>query len=319
VSLSTELLQMIAGIIVTITGLTMYLLVAINISFTVTALTLGVGVFISLILMPLIAKIKQISRIKTVLNKKIAQHVNESILGMKTVKSMLVENPVAKIGAAYFSQMKALQTRYFVLKTVPTTFIQPMSIVFISFVFLISYRLPNFNFGVLVAIIYLIQRIFDYIQTLQSNLHSINTAIPYLQSVLSCEEKSVQYREKDAGTENFEFNKSLKFKNATFSYRRRKTILSDVSLEIKKGQMVGLIGLSGAGKTTLFDLILRLFKPVSGKILLDGRDISKIKLQEWRKNVGYVSQDLFLINDTIANNIRFYDDTFKGRGYYRSF
>jgi ABC-type multidrug transport system fused ATPase/permease subunit len=82
-----------------------------------------------------------------------------------------------------------------------------------------------------------------------------------------------------------------------------------VNFSISRGEMVGLIGPSGAGKTTIVDLVLRLFNPTSGEILLDGKNIRKIKLKDWRKNIGYVSQDIFLINDTIANNIKFYDDS----------
>jgi ABC-type multidrug transport system fused ATPase/permease subunit len=73
--------------------------------------------------------------------------------------------------------------------------------------------------------------------------------------------------------------------------------------------MVGLIGPSGAGKTTIVDLILRLFHPTRGEILLDGCSINEIRINDWRKNIGYVSQDIFLKNDTIANNIKFYNDS----------
>ena len=81
-----------------------------------------------------------------------------------------------------------------------------------------------------------------------------------------------------------------------------------MNLGIKKGETVGLIGHSGSGKTTIVDLLLRFFNPVAGSIAADGVDISEINLKQWRKNIGYVSQDIFLLNDTIANNIRFYDN-----------
>ena len=77
--------------------------------------------------------------------------------------------------------------------------------------------------------------------------------------------------------------------------------------------MIGLIGPSGAGKTTIVDIILRLFNPTKGEILLDGNNINSININEWRKNIGYVSQDIFLKNDTIANNIKFYNDSISDR------
>ena len=84
--------------------------------------------------------------------------------------------------------------------------------------------------------------------------------------------------------------------------------MSNVNFSLKKGEMVGLIGPSGAGKTTIVDLILRLFDPTEGKILIDGDDIKNLDIKDWRKNIGYVSQDIFLQNDTISNNIKFYND-----------
>ena len=85
--------------------------------------------------------------------------------------------------------------------------------------------------------------------------------------------------------------------------------LTYINFSIKMGYLVGLIGPSGVGKTTITDLILRLLIPISGRILLDGKDIRKINIEEWKKNIGYVSQDIFLTNDTINSNIKFYDNS----------
>jgi ABC-type multidrug transport system fused ATPase/permease subunit len=85
-------------------------------------------------------------------------------------------------------------------------------------------------------------------------------------------------------------------------------VLKNLNLIISKGETVGLIGSSGSGKTTIADLIIRLFNPTGGKIIMDETDISEINLKNWRNNIGYVSQDIFLLNDTIENNIKFYSD-----------
>lgn len=73
--------------------------------------------------------------------------------------------------------------------------------------------------------------------------------------------------------------------------------------------MTGIIGPSGAGKTTIIDLFLRLLHPQEGEILIDGINIDEIDKKSWHNNIGYVSQDIFLLNDTIENNIRFYSDS----------
>jgi len=81
-----------------------------------------------------------------------------------------------------------------------------------------------------------------------------------------------------------------------------------MSFSIERGEMIGLIGFSGAGKTTIVDLFLRLFQPSKGKILIDDVNIEDISMEQWRRNIGYISQDMFLKNGTIAENIKFYDE-----------
>ena len=107
----------------------------------------------------------------------------------------------------------------------------------------------------------------------------------------------------------FLFKKSFEFRDVSFGYSADQPVLQNISFEVRKGEMVGIIGPSGVGKTTLVDLILRLFSPQAGTILLDGKDIAAIKLDSWRKNIGYVAQDIFLMNDSVGNNIKFYDES----------
>jgi len=143
----------------------------------------------------------------------------------------------------------------------------------------------------------------------QNNLHTINEYVPHLRSVLNYEKKAKDYEEMDRGKKKFVFNKQLQFNHVSFAYNDDRQILTDIDFNIAKGELVGLIGPSGVGKTTLVDLILRLLTPTQGQILLDQQNIKEITLKDWRQKIGYVSQDIFLMNDTVENNIRFYNKT----------
>ncbi len=98
-----------------------------------------------------------------------------------------------------------------------------------------------------------------------------------------------------------EFN--IKFENVNFSYKKGQKLLSNVNFEIRQGEKVALIGSNGSGKSTCINLILRLFKPTSGKILLNGKDINLFKLRDYRELISVVNQDLYLFNSTIEDNI----------------
>jgi ABC-type multidrug transport system fused ATPase/permease subunit len=112
--------------------------------------------------------------------------------------------------------------------------------------------------------------------------------------------------ESKKGSAGFTFSKSLAFNAISLSYIEGKEVLRNVSFDIVPGETVGIVGPSGAGKTSIADLILRLFRAEQGTITLDGTSVEEIPLEEWRKNIAYVSQDVFLLNASIEDNIRFY-------------
>ena len=112
--------------------------------------------------------------------------------------------------------------------------------------------------------------------------------------------------EDDSGTLIVPDFGELVLKNIFFGYEADKPILVDVNIDFPKGSKTALIGRNGSGKTTIINLLTRLYVPVNGKILLNGTDISMISLQEYRNMVSVVSQQIYLFNDTIRNNICLY-------------
>jgi len=98
---------------------------------------------------------------------------------------------------------------------------------------------------------------------------------------------------------------SVRFEAVSFTYQASKPVLMGVSFAVRAGQRVAIVGPSGAGKSTLVSLILRLHEVSSGRILIDGEDISAVSLESLRKQVGAVFQDTFLFNASVRENIRF--------------
>jgi ATP-binding cassette subfamily B multidrug efflux pump len=106
-----------------------------------------------------------------------------------------------------------------------------------------------------------------------------------------------------------EIQGNITFNHLSFTYPgARGEVLSDIDLQIGKGQTVGIIGRTGSGKTTLVDLLLRLYNLNPDQILIDGHDIMKLKIQVVRDAIGYVPQDNFIFSDTVKNNIAFAKD-----------
>jgi subfamily B ATP-binding cassette protein MsbA len=101
------------------------------------------------------------------------------------------------------------------------------------------------------------------------------------------------------------FTGQIEFKNVTFSYAPDKPIINDVSFKIAAGQVAGIVGPSGAGKTSIVSLIPRFYDPASGQVLIEGTDVRKYKLRSLRDQISFVLQDTLLFNTTIWKNIAY--------------
>lgn len=103
------------------------------------------------------------------------------------------------------------------------------------------------------------------------------------------------------------FKGDIEFKNVSFSYNKRSEVLNDISFKINAGETVAVMGPTGSGKTTLINLISRMYDATKGKVLVDGDDVRMLKLEQLRGNIGVATQDVLLFSDTIEGNIAFGD------------
>lgn len=318
IDMARGLLVRMGMVMVTIASLLVYIAIAFSISPTITLLSLALGGTIFLIIKPFIYRIKELSREAAYMYSEMAHHVNENIIGLKTVKTSSVEGHISRRAEQHFNLLKYINIRIGLIRTISSVILEPVSVIFVLGIFAFSYLTGSFEIGVFAATMYLINRVFKQIQAVQSILYLISERIPYLEKVVNFHEAVVANRELYKGTKPFAFQNYLQFRNVGFFYPgRKRKILSHFTFSVKRGEVIGIIGESGSGKTTLVDLLLRLLEPASGKILVDGTDIAEIDIGEWRKNIGYVSQDIFIINDTIENNIRFYDETVSDKDIVR--
>src|SRR3989344_2161369 len=308
---STSLLAQIGYAIMSFSNLLVYTAVAVNISLPITAMTFVFGVLVFFGLMrPLTSRVRAFSSEAELINRQVAHSINQSMLGLKSIQASGAGEEVAKGAANYFGGLRSLNVRSNILNIFTGMLIEPLGIIFISGVFAYSYYTSaDFNIAALATVIYLIRQIFLYIEQVYTHVLGFTAKAPYVEILLKHEEDAIKEKEEDAGFALFIFINELMFTGVDFAYEGGASVLKGADFAVRKGEFVGIIGPSGAGKTTIVDLILRLLNPSGGCILLDGKDISTISMKEWRRNIGYVSQDIFLMNDTISNNIRFFDSS----------
>jgi subfamily B ATP-binding cassette protein MsbA len=144
-------------------------------------------------------------------------------------------------------------------------------------------------------------------------LRSLGTANNTLQQTLASAERVFEIM--DAETEQVHEGvkedlpvvcREIEFKNVSFQYEdTRVETLSNINLRIKAGEMLAIVGSSGSGKTSLVNLLPRFYHPTEGAILMDGTDIRQVRLNSLRRQIGIVSQETFLFDDTVRNNIAY--------------
>ena len=114
-----------------------------------------------------------------------------------------------------------------------------------------------------------------------------------------------EIREEDKPLPMKEPKGEIELKNVTFGYEINRPVLKDLNLKIPAGSMLGIVGRSGAGKTTLVNLISRMYDPQEGSILIDGVDIKKLSFRDLRRNVAMVSQETYIFMGTVEENIAY--------------
>ncbi|MCK5013480.1 MAG: ABC transporter ATP-binding protein [Candidatus Omnitrophica bacterium] len=146
-----------------------------------------------------------------------------------------------------------------------------------------------------------LQQIYQDIANIRSSLFALNVVY---QDYMTCSGKpETNLIRRD---QKFSFSKEIKFQNVSFQYpKAQEPVIGNLNITIKANTTVGLVGGSGAGKTTLTDILLGLFRPQQGEIIVDGQIINQENLRQWQANIGYVPQHIYLCDDTVTRNIAF--------------
>lgn len=159
--------------------------------------------------------------------------------------------------------------------------------------------------GVIVAITSYAARFWQPIMNLGNIFNNFINNIAYLERIFETIDEPVTVKNCDDAIEMKPVKGEVKFENVCFAYEADKPVLKNVSFTVKPGQSVALVGPTGAGKSTIVSLISRFYNVNSGKVLIDGQDISQVTLKSLRSQMGIMLQDSFIFSGTIEDNIRY--------------
>lgn len=164
--------------------------------------------------------------------------------------------------------------------------------------------------AMIVAFYLYLSRFFNPIQNLADQLNNLQKAITASERLFNLMDVEPEIQDGEDCVDVDSFEGKIEFKNVWFAYNDEDWILKDVSFTINPKETCAFVGATGAGKTTILGLIVRNYEIQKGQILIDGRDISTIKVKSLRKAVGQMLQDVFLFSGSIRSNITLNDESF---------
>ncbi|WP_059172681.1 ABC transporter ATP-binding protein [Bacillus sp. FJAT-27445] len=287
------------------------ILIAIAIMFTMNVkLTM-----VSLILFPLYAfsvkyffgNLRSLTRNRSQALAEVQSYLHERVQGMSVIKSFAIEEHEQK----QFDRtnknflQKALEhtswnaKAFAVVNTI--TDIAPLIVIGYSGYLVIEGQL---TVGTMVAFIAYIDRLYNPLRRLVNSSTTITQSFASMDRVFEFADEKYDIVDEPGAIDCTKVNGHISFENVSFSYGEgEEMVLKNINLEAKKGETIALVGMSGGGKSSLVSLIPRFYDVTEGRILLDGMDIRKFKVQTLRDKIGVVFQDNILFSDSVRSNI----------------
>ena len=301
------------GIINTITDLcNLFFIIAfmlsINVKLTIVCMC-GLPV-LAVVIVALKKKQRKAWQIQSNKQSNLNAYIAESINGIRVTQSFVREDENSgifnRLSDGYREAwMRAVKFNFImgpsvdIISTITTAFIYVLGISWMT------NPDSGITVGVLIAFTAYISRFWNPINTLASFYNSLLTAISYLERIFETIDEPVQVKDAEDAVPMPPIKGEVEFKNVTFSYEDGIPILKKVSFKAEQGQTVAIVGPTGAGKTTIVNLLSRFYNVDSGEVLIDGIDISKVTIRSLRKQMGVMMQDSFIFSGTVMDNIRY--------------
>ena len=273
------------------------------------ALVIFAGVPVFIVVM-IILKNKQRRAWQGVSNKNSNQtaYLAESINCMRVTQNFARENEnlgiFRRLSTAYKkSWMKAVTVNNFVSFSVDN--IRAVVDSALYFVGLLVIGYPAVSLGSILAMSNYSSRFWQPIINIASLYNNFVNAVAYLERIFETMDEPVNVKDAEDAYEMPDIKGEVEYRNVTFAYEEGKNILENVSFKVKPGESIALVGPTGAGKTTIVNLLSRFYDLTGGAVYIDGNDISKVTLHSLREKMGIMMQDSFIFSGTIEDNIRY--------------
>lgn len=267
-------------------------------------LTAFLGIKVLFLIFSLRNKIKKEGAIRADMQSKFYKILNETFGNFKIIKLIQNEEIIySEFSNASFGYARANIINN-TLNQLPRLSLETIGFgVLVGIVVYILFKYEDTSFVLPVISMYALA-LYRILPALNRILSSYNTTL-FLSKSLDIMYDELSYIPPKEGIEAIEFKEKIELKNIRFEYIKGKEVLENINLTINKGDKIAFIGESGSGKSTLVDLIIGLYKPITGNIIIDELELNSENIRAYRSKVGYIPQSIYLFDGTVAENVAF--------------
>lgn len=282
-----------------------YLVLAVMVSWTVTVggAVFGLVFFVTLTFAVRIAR--RAGHRETALYRSLMDQLTDALGSIKPLKAMAREDALVSVVEDDVNELRVTQKRQIVSRALGVSVHEPLVALFLGLGAYVA-----LTRGIPMARLIFLALIFQRIVTRIGNVHTYyqstliqESAFWSLQNLISAAQEQ---GETSSGQDAPDLVKGIAFRNVRFSYGPH-VVLHDFFLDIPAGSFTAIAGPSGAGKTTIADLMVGLVSPDRGDVLVDEQSLTQIDIRKWRRKIGYVAQDVTLLNESVLVNITLRD------------
>lgn len=244
------------------------------------------------------------------INRVMYYELYSQLRSIKEVRSYGVQKEHAHLFEEISRSAKDAKLKFMRQQAFPSMLYSVAAAGMIAGIFLICVLLFHMDTARLMVLVYVFTRLWPVFGGFISKITTIQTAVPAYEKLMEALQTFSAEKSEQMQMVPIPFEKKIEFRNVCFAYQGNgESILHNVNFSLKKGSITALMGRSGAGKTTIADLLMGFLKPTSGEILIDDVALSDDNLSGWRHNLGYIPQEPLILNATVRENLQRFHPT----------
>ncbi len=235
-------------------------------------------------------------------NERVQQTVQAGTQGIRDVKIFGLRQEVFSQFSEWIEQYAISEIKIARNDAAIKNFFELSAAITIFVLIYIGFTFTGLSLGELGIFLIAMFQIAPKVSALNSKVYKVESRISHLVRTHEFLDE-LDRRQESSGDRSISNLSKIKYENVKFSYDKEETVLRDISFSVERDEFIAFVGQSGAGKSTIVSLLVRMYDPDNGKICGDGIDISEYDIEQWRERIAVVRQDPYIFNDTLKNNV----------------